>query len=457
MACMNAVLVILDSLRRDHVGCYGNGWIRTPNLDAFAKQGCIFDRAFPESLPTIPVRRALHTGKRTFPFRGYEPVKGDHVKVYGWQPIPEDQVTLSEILRHHGYRTAFITDTYHQFKPSMNFHRGFDEWRWIRGQESDAYNSKLADEIGMHLSSSGKGNSRLLRRYLANIVERKTEKDYFAPKVFREAVRWLTDNGDAEKFFLCIDSFDPHEPWDPPQSYVDLYDPGYQCREVITPMYTDWHSYLTEDELRHMRALYAGEVTMVDAWFGRFMNALDDRGRQEDTLVVVISDHGHQLGEHGPTGKVPEGLHPELMDIPLIIREPTGQGGRKRLDPFVYNHDVFPTILSYLGISPPDHPDGMDLAPLIRGETDETRPYVTSGFSDYAWIRDDDFVLIRSSDGNQQILYDLGTDPEQQTDVSSEQPDQAQRLTQLLLADAGGQLPDYRALIRRRLADWYES
>jgi arylsulfatase A-like enzyme len=96
---VNVVLVLLDSLRADHVGCYGRvptaeGWTcRTPAIDALAAEGIRFTRASPEALPTIPVRRALHTGQRTFPFRDWVPQKGDTVRAYGWQRIPEEQVT----------------------------------------------------------------------------------------------------------------------------------------------------------------------------------------------------------------------------------------------------------------------------------------------------------------------------------------------------------------------------
>ena len=95
---MNIVLVIIDSLRQDHIGAYGNDWIKTPHLDAFAAESARFTRAYPESLPTLPVRRALHTGKRTFPFPGHKDYKGDFSGAPGWGPIPEEQDTLAEIL-----------------------------------------------------------------------------------------------------------------------------------------------------------------------------------------------------------------------------------------------------------------------------------------------------------------------------------------------------------------------
>jgi len=147
MSLPNVILIMLDSLRSDHVGCHGNSWIRTPNMDALAGEGVRFTNAHPEALPTIPVRRAMHTGMRTFPCRGYRPAKGDTVLIPGWQPIPEEQVTMAEVFRHHGYKTALFASTPHIFKPSMNFHRGFKTWEWIRGQEADRYRVPLEGNV----------------------------------------------------------------------------------------------------------------------------------------------------------------------------------------------------------------------------------------------------------------------------------------------------------------------
>ena len=452
------ILVILDSLRRDHVGCYGNSWIKTPTIDGLAKQSVKFLRAFPESLPTLPVRRALHTGNRSFPFRDYEPRKGDPVRIVGWQPIPEEQVTLAETLKHAGFRTAFITDTYHQFKPSMNFHRGFDEWQWIRGQETDPLNSAsmfTEKDLEKYTPLSGRGYRPALARYLANMSYRKEEPDWLAPRVFATAMSWLEANRDAKRFFLCVDSFDPHEPWDPPYPYRELYYPGYKGREVIWPEYGK-SDYLSPDELRYMRACYAGEVTMVDAWLGKFVDKARSLGMLDRALLVVISDHGHQLGEHGLTGKIPAGLYPELMDIPLLIRHPSGTGADSEINALVYNHDVFATILGRLGIEPPLKTDSRDLWPLLRGDQQSARSYLTSGFANAVWARDDDYCYIADRDGGNARLYDLKADPEQRTNVISVHKDVAEQMQRRILADAGGSLPDNAAKARRHPDKWYQ-
>ena len=139
---MNIIFITIDSLRADFVGVNGNDWIRTPNLDRFANAGVLFKRAYPESIPTLQVRRALFTGRRCYPFSDW--VFDPQLPNPGWVPVPKDQKVLAEILAEQGYRTALVTDVFHTFRPNMNFHRGFDEWRWIRGQEYDRIRSDFS-------------------------------------------------------------------------------------------------------------------------------------------------------------------------------------------------------------------------------------------------------------------------------------------------------------------------
>lgn len=439
------------------MGCYGNTWIQTPNLDRLAEEGVVFTRAFPESLPTIPLRRAIHTGRRTFPFRDWQPSKGDPVLTYGWQRIPEDQTTLAEILGR-SYHKVFITDVYHQFKPSMNFHRGFDQWQWVRGQEEDRYASTAIvtrEQVESYLTPKMLqwGPAPLLRQYLANQAQRRSEEDFQAPRVFRAAMQCLEENQGTDNLFLLVDCFDPHEPWDPPQNYRELYDPGYQGREVITPAYGP-ADYLSEAELKHMRALYAAEVTMVDHWLGRFLERARSLGFMDRSLVIVTSDHGHQLGEHGFTGKVTFALFNELMDVPLIMRHPNGVGAGQRIDAFAQHHDIAPTILAMLGIGLPEAMEGINLWDFVDGAGGRRRQYVTSGFNNYVWCRDDRYVYMSRNDGAEARLYDVETDPHQLDDVSAARPEVCQEMFQRVLADAGGPLPNYD-VIPHMATEWY--
>ena len=135
---MNIVLVILDTLRADYLGCYGNVWIRTPHMDRLASESVVFDEAYAEGCPTLQARRALWTGRRTFPFADHKVVPGDALNLQpGWMPLHNEDVCLSEMLRDDGYLTTYITDTPHIFKPGMNYHRGFMTYEFIRGQSGD--------------------------------------------------------------------------------------------------------------------------------------------------------------------------------------------------------------------------------------------------------------------------------------------------------------------------------
>ncbi len=461
---MNVIVVVIDSLRADHVGCYGNEWIQTPNIDAFSKESALFERCFPESLPTIPARRAMITGNRLFPFRDWQPDPsiGKAFAVPGWAPLRESDVTISEILEEAGFRTAFITDVYHMFKPSMNFHRGFKEWRFIRGQEGDPYRSATPPEnidIDHFLPSNliGTRVHNVLARYLSNTAFRKREEDYFAPMVFSEGMRWLEENQDAEKFFLCIDCFDPHEPWDPPQDYRDLYDPGYEGREMIILQAGDPTTYMSDRELRHTRALYAAEVTMVDKWFGNFMAVVKALGLHENSLIIVVSDHGHPIGEHKTTRKLPWAMYPTLMDCPLLIRHPEEIGAGTRINEFVQHQDLFTTMLHFLGIEPPDSVDGEDLLPLMKGTGGPMRRHVTCGLRRYVWVRDERYVLIALTDMSYTQLFDLQMDPDHFTDISADHPEIVKEMYEKAVTDAGGPLPTFPGLTDYSAGVWFST
>src|SRR5215216_2386105 len=429
---VNVVVVIVDSLRRDHVGAYGNGWIKTPNLDALAKEGLVFDRSYPESIPTIPARRAIHTGVRTWPFRDWHPVSDDGFKPYGWAPVPEDQTVLAEILSAEGINTNIVTDNLHLYRASYDFQRGFDTFDYIRGQERDQYRPMMSVSDARVDAVTVPGNipdmREKARQYLANTSHRNTEEDWFAPRIFASAGEYLGHIKEAQPFFLLVDCFDPHEPWDPPRKYVDLYgDPDYSGREPTVPNYSD-ASWITEGELERMRALYAGEVTMADAWLGRFLNRIEDFGLTENTLLVLLSDHGVCLGEHDDTGKPYWALYPELTDTVFMMRHPLGKGAGTRSDYYASTHDVAPTILSMLGIEKPQQMEGTDLSAIFESkEPDQRREHFTLGYNNYVWTRDDRYVMFSTNTGAEAKLYDVEGAPEMRNNLAGKQPETVKR------------------------------
>ncbi len=455
---MNLILVIIDSLRKDHVGAYGNEWIHTPNLDSFFSESMRFTSAYPESLPTLPMRRSIHTGIRTFPFRGWkgQPTSyplttmfGSKVWIPGWTAIPWEQKTLAEHLNEYNYDSGYFTDCFHQDYAGMNFHRGFHAWEMIRGQEWDCWKTDpgmaKSDIAAKHFTKGMEWEKRKtweLTRYLTNNSHRQSEEDYFPAQVFRAATRWIEKNRDAENIFACVDCFDPHEPWDPPKHYRELYDPGYKGTEVIMPLYYDKaDKYLTPEELNHMKAMYAGECSMVDRWFGFFMDTVRLLGLDKNSIIVVTSDHGHQLGEKNMTGKLPWGLMPCLLDLVMGIRHPQGEGAGKTCDAYAMNHDIMPTVLSMMGIDVPDQCEGENLWPVAMGKENSKRDHVSTIFKDYLWTANDSWALITRNNKTEMELYDIKKDPEYLKDVSADHPEVVEQMWKTLLEDAGGDIP----------------
>ena len=446
---MNVVLVNLDSLRRDHVGSYGNDWIETPNLDALAKESLRFTRPYPESIPTINARRAIYTGVRTWPFRDWVPQRGETFYPAGWQRMPEDQTSLAETLVENGYETALITDTYHQFKPSMNFHRGFGVFDYVRGQERDHFRPPKTtpeEEVDRYTVAGNDASMReKVRQYRANVAGRKREEDWFGPRVFLRGMEYLEVAAEVGgPFFLVVDSFDPHEPWDPPEGYANMYGEPTGRGEPIAPNYGP-SDYLEEDELARMRSLYAGEVTLTDKWFGSFVDRMADLGLLENTLLVVFSDHGVSLGEHGYTGKVAEAIWPELNDIVFYVRHPEGRGAGRTSDFRAGFHDIAPTVLGQMAMELPQPMDGQNLLPILDGKAPEAeRPYVTLGYGNYSWAEDDGWALSARNDGEEARLYDLRNDPQMNRDVAGGNRGVVKRMWEgYVLKDAGGPPPMY--------------
>lgn len=367
---MNVILIISDTMRRDHLGLYGNEWIHTPNLDRFAQMSYVFDNAYCANFPTVPNRLDVMTGRFT-------------MTEYGWQPMPKDATIISEALGEAGRTTQMIVDTPHILRHGFGFDRGFSGWEWIRGQENDEWRTAPADTRLPAAPEKLRNPETTMRQHLRNVSGRRTEADCFCARTMQTACDWLEDNR-GQDFFLYLDTFDPHEPWDAPQWYVDLYDPGYEGDEVSYPVYTQ-ADYLSEAELKHLRALYAAEVTLVDAWVGRLFSKVEQLGLMDNTAIIFTTDHGFYHGEHNLVGKaiITEDFHAdtplysEVARLPLMIYVPGGEGG-KRIEAYAQPPDYAPTVLDLMGVAAPETMQGMSLAPVMRGEQSVTRPFAVS-------------------------------------------------------------------------------
>jgi len=463
-------VVVSDTLRAANLGCYGSKDTRTPNIDAFASGATVFDAAYPESLPTMPVRRALHTGRRAYPFRDYRPVPWDIVYLPGWQPMDGGEDNLAEHLVAKGYHTGFVTDTLPYFAPGMNFTRGFLQWDSIRGQQQDRWRSPQAvtdEQLRRFGDPSEMRRNETLLYHVANTADVRCEEDTTTARVFRWAMRFLEDNRNAQPFYLLVDAFAPHEPWDPPRSYFAMYaDPDAGPAVPFLP-YARHLGGLERDQVDRAVAGYRGLVSLVDTWFGRFMETLERLNLADNTLVALISDHGTNFAENPDdvVGKPSFALFPAVMQIPLLVRAPGRACRRRPIGELVYNHDLVATLYHYADAESEQGIDGRSLRPLLEdGSGWRPREYLTSRYADDLWYRDERWWFIYDVGGQLNYAFDLTADPDCQVNRVDQCDDSAVSLGwRRLLDDAGGDMPreDFRQkatdAIGRPVREWMEA
>jgi arylsulfatase A-like enzyme len=290
------------------------------------------------------------------------------------------------------------------------------------------------------------------------------ESDRWVARTVCAAEEWL-ERHHRERFFLLVDVWDPHEPWNPPDYYTRLYAPDYDGREA-DPCYDNWRDAgLTEDDVRLAHAAYSGEVTMVDRWIGRLVEKLDVLGIVGNTVLVFVSDHGYYFGEHDYLGKSvwdPDlgtqswsPLYREIVQVPLMVQLP---GVEPRRTPALTTLvDLPATVLDLAGVDAPAGLAGRSLLPLLRGEVDEHRKLVVSGWPlEYqtgritiavdSWprriARDQpltvttrELSLIVGGADDDLELYELGDDPREQRNVAAERAGEAAALIEQALAE----------------------
>ena len=421
----NLLLVIIDSVRADMLGSYGRRHANTPNLDALARESLRFTRSFPEAMPTVPARRSLMTGRRIYPWSGWRPVR-DLPATPGWAGLGASDTTWLRTLREHGYYTGYVTDNpFLAFSPAFaGFRTTLDRFQPVGGQVGALRPAKTISERELLAwVPQGIRTRRYLtgmRQYLANVADARDEHQSCAARVFTQAIDELHKAAASRRpFALVVDSFDPHEPWAPPPNYLDLYgDRHYHGSEPGTVRYTR-SGYYSKAVLQRLPVVYGATVTMADAWLGHFMGHFHASGLADDTVVLLLSDHGIVLGERGWTGKPALELHPELIQVPFLLRDPHGRAAGQTTPYFVSPHDVGPTMLAMTGVPAPSSMNGSDVSPLLAGQQPRrARPFWYGGYANHWYYRDDDWALIADGNNSGRELYDLQADPGERRNVA---------------------------------------
>jgi arylsulfatase A-like enzyme len=445
---LNVLVIVVDTLRPDHA--YGARAI-TPTIDALAARGLSFTRVFPEAMPTVPARNSILLGRRMFPFRGWSDYRGLLAKP-GWAPIEDVGNTFTGVLHRAGWWTGYVTDN-----PFLGFSAPYEPLRrsfdlFIRhGGQIGGRKGPVAPEVlrhWIHPAVREAGMEERVRRYLANAAVGEDERRSFAGRVFGSGIEALELASLKQPFALVVDTYEPHEPWTPPTRYTDpLSTSRYLGPEPAMPRYGRVDNWVTGDEaqliLERLRVLYSAEVSRTDRWMGKLLAQLRRLHLERDTVVLLVSDHGIQLGEHGWLGKISTALYPELIQVPLIIVDPARRAAGTESDYFASTHDLGRTILSMTGLRPPPDMTGVDLSSLFRGVAPPRREFTYGGWSNNHFLRTAHWAYMADNGLSRQSLFDLDADPRQTRDVAAEHPDVTNELAALVERRTGGSLPVY--------------
>ena len=444
---LNLIILTSDTFRADNLAAYGSRWIETPNLNRFAEKAIVFEEFSAEGMPTIPIRRQLYTGRRIVPtyyFHQHEPVQ-----LPGWHHLYNEDVTLAEVLHEADYLTALIADVPHLQRPGRNFHRGFGYYEWVRGQEIDYYGqaprvqpdfSSLypADYIRSNEQSRQFGReprqtfSDFLNQYTANRKRWLKYGDSIVEQTATNAVKWLKENHEQGPFFLQVEAFDPHEPWDPPADFLNKYLKTPSAHSWPEPPYGE--VVVPPEGVARLRANYAGEASNVDYWFGKVLDAIGELGLFENSVVVFLSDHGALLNEQNQWCKGPERLRRQVTHAPLIVRVPGSDHAGKRISGFIQAPDVLPTLLGRLAIKSPERATGEDFWPYITGMSANTRDHAISAYGYVASVRTPEWNYLGIWNKEKYKgkfapqLYDRRRDPDELQNVIHDHPAVAKAL-----------------------------
>ena len=363
---MKLVFALFDSLNRLSLESYGSQSIKTPNFKRLSERCVTFDKHFVGSLPCMPARRDMQTGRLNFLHRS-------------WGPLEPFDNSFPEILHKADIYSHLVSDHYHYWEDGgLTYHNRYTTYEFIRGQERDPWKAMVEPPWDrLKKMYHEKQYSEIPRSlYYHDIINReyiKKEEDFCSVKCFDEGLDFLKNNSKADNWFLQIETFDPHEPFYAPERFREDYPTNYKG-----PI-RDWPPYerVSEgpDECDELKANYSAIVALCDAQIGRLLDHFDDNNLWDDTALIVSTDHGFLLGEHDWWAKIRMPCYNEVAHIPLFIHHPNymSDAGTRR-DHLTQTIDLMPTILDFFNLEPPREVEGNSIIPMIT-ENKKIRNY----------------------------------------------------------------------------------
>ena len=389
---MRAIMVMFDTLSRRFLSTYGADGMITPNFQRLEERCHVFDHFYGGSLPCMPARRELHTGRYNFLHRG-------------WGPLEPFDCSVIEELKTAGVYTHLVTDHSHYFEDGgATYHNRYDTWEGFRGQEGDRWVPRLGAEIRNSNPRNKQGISVV--QHYANRERMAHEEEMPSVRTISAGLEFLEDYYTEDRWFLQIECFDPHEPFYVPEKYRELYQCGSQEEAFNWPPYQP--SDITQEELGELRKEYAALITMCDHHLGRILDFMDDHDMWKDTMLIVNTDHGFMLGEKGYLGKNYMPMYDEIVHLPFYIHVPGISETPGRRDSLAQTIDIAPTLLEFFGAGGEDEDmDGRSLIPVVRDRADIHENILYGIHGGHVNIFDGTHVLMKAPEGDNEPLVSL--------------------------------------------------
>lgn len=386
---MKTIIVMFDSLKRNLLSAYGCDTLYTPNFKRLAEKTVTFDNSYVGSMPCIPARRDLHTGRYNFLHRS-------------WGPLEPYDKSAFAILRENGVYTHLVSDHMHYWEEGgANYHTKYNSWVCIRGQEGDCWKAEVE---GRPDTANLLGRNDYVRQQ--DIINRKyinEPEDFPIAQTFAQGMEFLEKNHSSDNWLLQIESFDPHEPFFSHEQYKKLYNDDYYGLEF------DWPDYKkvseTQEQIEHCRKEYAALVTACDDHLGKVLDFMDEKNMWEDTMLIVCTDHGYLLAEHGWWAKSRQPLFNEVAHTPFFIWDPRCGSKNVHCGELVQLIDIPVTLLDFYGIKAPEEMQGVNLRDTVSCGA-RTREGVLFGLHGcHVNVTDGRYVYMRAPVGKNEPVY----------------------------------------------------
>lgn len=379
---MKTILVLFDSLNRRHLPPYG-GTVHAPNFTRLAERSATFDTSYVCSMPCMPARRDIHTGRPNFLHRA-------------WSPLEPFDDSMPRLLSEGGVYSHLISDHYHYWEEGgSNYHTKYSSWEIVRGQEGDPWTPQVTPLP--HPDAEFVSDDPMRIKDVANRLEMPEAHQQPMSRVFSHARRFIERNVNEDNWFLQVETFDPHEPFFTHRRYKDLnaeHYKNYKGKEFDWPPYREVRE--SPEAVEHVRAEYAALVSMCDEKLGDLLDMMDRHQMWDDTMLIVATDHGYLLGEHDCWAKCWMPFYEEVARTPLFVWDPRCKVQNERRKSLVQpSIDLAPTILRFFGMQPTERMTGHDLAPVVANDATIRDSAIFGIYGGHVNIADGRYVYMR--------------------------------------------------------------